>query len=189
MSPAMLTALQAQELRPAVFVAATFASGPMYMWSGRGPITWNGHTWTGVGAFGGVSIIEEGATVEAKGISLSLSGVDPASLADALQEIQLGLPVQVYLGLFDSSMALIADPLSSWVGRMDQPTIDISGTTATIAINCENRLLEMGVPVDRRYTQDDQQIQNPGDNGFKFVVSIQELTIFFGQSAQSQNNL
>jgi len=31
----------------------------------------------------------------------------------------------------------------SWAGRTDQPTIEMDGSTATISINCENRLVEM----------------------------------------------
>lgn len=189
MSSPMLAALTASALRPAIFVEATFATETLRMWSGVGSVSWNGHTWTGVGSFGGISIIEEGATVEARGITLTLSGIDSEVLADALQEIRIGLPVTVYLALYDASFVLIADPLTSWSGRIDQPTIDVSGLAASISINCESKLLDLNVPSDRRYTLEDSQIDAPGDLGFQFVQSIQECTIFWGNSPSATTNV
>jgi hypothetical protein len=189
MTAGYLAAIQSAALRPALLVEANFTSGPIYVWSGMGSITWSGHTWTGLGSLGNVSMIEEGATVEAKGITLTLSGIDPTLLTGILDEFQVGLPAIVSLGLFDSSGALIADPVGCFVGQMDQPTLDVTGTSATIAINCESRLIELNVAVDRRYTNEDQQRDYPGDRGFEFVNSIQEAQIYFGRTPSSVNNL
>jgi len=189
MTSAYQAAISSAVLRPALFVQATFVSGPLYVWSGMGPITWNGQTWIGVGTLGTVSTIEEGSTVSAKGVTLTLSGLDPTLLEDVMEEFQVGLPALVYLGVFDATGALIADPVCCFSGRMDQPTIDISGTTASIAINCENRLVEMNVSVERRYTDEDQQLDYPGDLGFQFVNGIQDAQIYFGRSPSSKNNL
>ena len=84
-----------------------------------------------------------------------------------LGEFQTGTPVIVYLGPF-SGGALIANPATSWSGRMDRPQVDIDGRTSSISINCESRLLSMNVAVDRRYTPDDQQRDWPGDLGLKW---------------------
>ena len=191
MSSEMLAAITSQNLRPALFVALQFASGWAYVWSGIGSIAWNGHTWLGVGTLGTISVIEEGANVQARGITLTMSAIDPAMLADALQETQLGLPVLVYLGMFDSASppSLIASPITSWAGRMDQPTIEISGQMATMSINCENKLLDMNVACDRRYTGEDAAAENPGDLGFQFVTSIQNCTIYWGATPASSNNI
>jgi hypothetical protein len=184
-----LTALNSAALRLALFVEAHFTSGPIYVWSGVGQIVWGGHTWTGLGTLGSVSTIEEGATVAAKGITLTLSGIDPTLLTGILDEFQAGLPVIVSLGLFDANSSLIADPAGCFVGQMDQPTLDVTGTSATIAINCESRLIELNVAVDRRYTNEDQQRDHPGDRGFEFVNSIQETQIYWGRTPSSANNL
>ena len=189
MTPAVLGAMQGAVLRPALFVEAAFVSGPIYVWSGIGQITWNGQVWTGIGTLGSISTIEEGSTVAAKGITLTLSGIDASLLNDVMTEFQVGLPVSVTLGVFDTNNALIADPVCCFSGRMDQPTIDVTGTLATIAINCENRLVEMNVAVDRRYTDEDQQMDYPGDLGFQFVNGIQEAQIYWGRSPSSTNNL
>jgi hypothetical protein len=189
MSPAYLAAISSALLRPALFVQAGFTSGPLYVWSGMGPITWNGQVWTGIGTLGSISTIEEGSTIAAKGITLTLSGIDPALLTEVMGEFQVGLPVIVTLGVFDQNGALIGDPVCCFSGRMDEPTIDVSGTTASIAINCENRLVEMNMAVERRYTDEDQQMDFPGDLGFQFVNGIQDAQIYWGRTPSSKNNL
>lgn len=168
---------------------AYFTSGPLRVWSGGGTITWNGNSWTGIGTLGSVSTIEEGSNVEARGITLTMSGIDVTLLSGVMTEFQQALPVTVWLALFDNSNALIADPVTGFAGRMDQPIIQADGQTATISINCENRLLDMNVSVERRYTNEDQQLDHPGDVGFEFVNSIQEVTIWWGKSPSSHNNM
>lgn len=189
MSADVLAAITSQNFRPALFVETNFTSGPTYLWSGVGTISWNGHDWTGVGSLGGVSVIEEGSTVEAKGISLSLSGIDATLLTGIMQEFQVGLPCLVYFGVFDSSGSLIPDPILSWSGQMDQPTIEMDGQTATITINCENKLVSMNVAVDRRYTNEDQQRDHPGDRGMEFVASIVDVMVYWGRTPSSHNNM
>jgi len=184
----MLAALAGSELQCAFFVAANFASGPVYMWTGFGPITWNGQTWIGTGSLGSVSPIDEASTVEAKGLTLTLSGIDSSLLGDVMSEFALGLPVTVYLGLFNAGV-LIASPITSWAGRMDQPLIEVDGKLATISINCESRLLDMNTAVDRRYTADDQQRDWPGDLGFNFVNAIQEMTLYWGTAPTTSGTI
>ena len=179
----MLAALSASTLYPSIFVSMTFATGTVYVWSGIGTISWNGHSWQGVGSLGSITTIEESGTVEAKGLTLTLSGIDAGLLADDLQEFQSGGAAVIYVGLWDitvSPAALIADPLTSWAGRMDFPVVEISGDSAVISIVCESRLLEMQVPNQLYYDQDTQQALFPGDLGMTFVAGCQGANISWG---------
>jgi hypothetical protein len=189
LSPALLTALSAPILNPALFVQAQFSDETVYMWSGVGSVTWNGHTWIGLGGFLGVTTPEDSSTVEAKGITLMLSGMDAKMLPQALNDVVLGYPVTVYLALYDSNNTLIDGPVVAWAGRLDQPTFEVGGTEVSLQINCESRLLDMNVGVDRRYTHEDNQLDNPGDLCFMFVDSIQEMTLFWGNYPLSSNNI
>lgn len=189
MTPAMAQAFSAKYVSPALFVEIHFISEVVYTWSGNQPVTWNGHVWIGVGYLGSISTVEEGSTVEAKGIVISLSGIPADTLTDVLTDMQQGLPAIVYLGCFDDAGTLIPDPLVAWSGKTDQPTIDMNGETATLSINCESRLVEMNVAVDRRYTNEDQQMDYPGDRGLEFQTAIQDARIFWGQVPSSKNNL
>lgn len=190
MSSAMLSAISAPILYPAIFVNIGFASGPAYVWSGVGSMTWNGNTYTGVGDLGSISVIEEASSVEAKGIEVSLSGIDPTMLADALEEHQLGLPMVVYLALYDApGGSIIASPLIAWQGRTDQPTITISGETATISIRGESRILDQSIAPGYRYDNDTAQIFQNGELGFLATSAIQEMTINFGVASIATQNI
>jgi hypothetical protein len=177
---AMLTALSSGFLQPALFVSCAFANETVYVWSGIGSIVFGGHTYIGVGTLGAVSTIEETTGVTAKGIVISLSGLNPQALDDVLGSWQVGLPVFVYLGLFNGG-ALIDTAITSWAGRMDAPTITVGGDTCTISINAESRLVDMNSSVELRYTQEQNEIDHPGDQSFQYVNMIQNVPVFWGQ--------
>jgi hypothetical protein len=185
---AVIAALASGLMRPAIFVAADFVDGTTYVWSGLGAIVWNGHTWTGIGSLGSVSTIEEGANVQARGATLTLSGLDPAILAQVMTQYKVTAPVTIWLGLRDTSGALIPDPIISFRGRMDQPTLTVNGPSGTLNINCENRLIDMNVSVESRYTDQDQKLTYPDDRGLEWVNAIQSITIFWGRTPTAQNN-
>lgn len=63
------------DIVPILFADLSFASGMVYVWSGVGPFIYNGNTYAGVGAFGKISPIQEGTSVEAQGMVVSLSGI------------------------------------------------------------------------------------------------------------------
>jgi hypothetical protein len=187
-TPEFIAAVESGYVRPAIFVEIHFLTGPVYVWSGAGSIAWGGVTWLGVGNFGSISPIEEGATVNARGITLSLSGVDPTLLSDVLNEYQQNLPAVIYFGVRDNTGALIPNPITSWAGRTDQPTITVDGESATISIACENRLVILNNSVERRYTDADQKGDYPDDRGFEFVNAIQNVTVYWGRHPDSSNN-
>lgn len=184
MSSGMLTAIQAGLLRPAVFVQAQFLTGTVFIWTGYGTITWNSQNWSGIGDLLSISTIEEGATVDARGILISLSGINNSLLADCLQEFQVGAPVVVYLGLFNNASppGLIDTPVVSWAGRMDQATVDVGADQAIISIAVESKLLLNNVGVDRRYSADDSAILGSQDLSFRFVTSFYGQSLTWGRS-------
>ena len=185
MSAAMLAAIQSNNIAPAIFCSILFQTGAVYLWSGYGPISWNGQTWQGIGSLGTVTVVEEGADVTARGVVLSLSGFDPNLINLLLTELKIGAPANLYLGMFSlSPVALLADPIPVWAGRTDQPIIDVSATLGSISINCENRLLDLNRVSARRYTNDDQHMDYPQDRGMEFVYSIQEVIISWGAKPQ-----
>lgn len=188
-TPAMLAALQAGELLPAFFVQIQFISETVYLWTGTGNISAIGHTWSGLGSMLGIATVEEGSSVEARGVVISLGGFDPTVVPEILSDYKLGNVAVVYLGLFDpaSLSSLIADPLIIFAGETDQPTVDIDGPTATISLACENVLANMNVAANFLRTQENQQQAHPGDLGLSFVDGLAEKVIYWGRSASSHN--
>ena len=185
---AMLAALQSPNLQPAIFVSIQFKTTTAYIWSGIGTITWNNQTWTGLGSLLNFAPIESAATVEARGITILISGLDATLLSDCLTEFQDGLAVAVYFTAY-SNGSLIPSPITAWSGRTDQPTFTVAGDSATVAIACENRLIDMNIAIDRRLTHQDQQMEWPGDIGLSFVNGLIEVTLLWGQQATVTTNI
>ena len=185
LTAAQIAEITAQNMRPALFIQALFTSGYIYVWSGIGTISWNGQTWTGVGSLGAISPIPETSDLTAAGLKLSLSGIPASLITSALGEVRQGAPVFIYQGFLTPSGGVVANPNNAWSGRMDTCEIAEGGDTATIAITAESRLLDLNRSRERRYTKQDQAIDFPGDTGFDFVPSLQELSIVWGRSTNT----
>ena len=184
----MAAAIGLPGTQPSLFVQIQFAPDTVYLWSGRGSVAWGGHTWRGMGLLLELTAAEDAATVEARGIAITLSGLDPVRFAECRDEFALGMPVTVYLGLW-SGGELIPSPIPVWSGRTDQPVFEVGPDVVTVTMACENRLADMNVAVDRRLTNQDQQMDWPGDLGFQFVDALQEQTLWWGTMPNTTNNI
>jgi hypothetical protein len=181
-----IAALAEGYLYPVILVQIQFASGTVYMSSFNQPILLDGTVYSGVGSLMEISTIEDGSSVNARGVTVTLSGIDPTLLPATMDEFQVGLPAAIYLGLFGTGGQLQMDQsVLAWAGRTDQPTISSDQDTASISINLESVLLDMNTPVPYRWTQIDQQKFFPGDQGFAWVNSIQSVPLYWGQNTNS----
>lgn len=181
MTPAMEAALIARDVRPALFFEGQFPSGYLRLWTGLGDIAWNGQTWTGAGNLIGVSGFDEGQDVVARGLSVSLSGVPTSLVSLAILDARQGMPGRIWVALRAADGSIIADPIQSFAGRLDVPTLADTGDTCTISITYESRLIDLNRPRELRYTHEAQQQLYPGDLGFEFVTSIQDKEIAWGR--------
>ena len=175
-----LTALAASNIQPVYFAALQFTSGVSYFWTGIGVIHWNGHDWSGTGALGTVSDITQTDELSAENITLALSGILSTNVSAALNECRQNNTVDVWLGLLADNGSLIVDPVKTFSGRMDVPTVQDDGETATISITAENELIILQRASQRRYTNDDQHIDFPDDNGFQFAPHIMSWNGIWG---------
>lgn len=173
----MLTAIAAGTVRPALFFEGVYDSGGsdayLRLWTGVGSISWNGHTWVGGGEQLGISQLEETRDVKAVGFTVTLSGMPSSLVAIALASVRQGRAGTLWLGCFDASNALIADPYQLQKGRFDIVVIEDAGETCTIAAQYESRLVDLERPRERFYTSEDQYLDFAADLGFAFVPDIQ----------------
>ena len=167
------TALDSNFLTLAFFVMLTFRTTTEYVWTGIGNIDWNGHTWQGVGTLGSISSVSEGTKVQAEGISLTLSGIPTELLTESLNDIQQGLPVRLYLAMFNNGV-IIPDPVCAYAGLMDQPEIVMGTQTVEITIAVENKMVNLQRSQNRRYTDADQRMDYPNDDAFLSVNRLQD---------------
>lgn len=174
MTAAMKTALQQAVVRGGIqLIEMKFDSGDVCVWSGIGDFVWDSKTFSGVGRFGGVSVIEETTENKSQSIQLSLSGVDAASISEAMTEDYLGRRLNGWIGLFDSDWQLIADPIQNIFHRMDGVEIVDGEDSATVRVTAYPRLNDLFRPRVRRHTDADQQSRFPGD---RFFDQKQDLT-------------
>jgi hypothetical protein len=181
-TPTMIAQLTAPNIKPVLFLKMQFNTGPIFVWSGIGMLNWNGLQWTGLGQLGTISAVEESSELAATNVTFTLSGIPQDLIQDALSEVRQGNPVQLWFGTLGDDNNVLADPLQIFAGRMDTPTIDEGALTGTISISVENRLIDLNRARERRYTNQDQQIDHPGDLGFQYVQAIQQWNGTWGKA-------
>lgn len=181
---ALTSGVQAAIAQPQIvmllFVELDFASGFLRLTTAGHDVTWNGYTWTGVGMLGAVEAVQEDTALQANGIRLTLSGVDSAIIAIALQEHYQGRAANLWLGFFNTSGAIVADPLLVFAGRMDHMQA-VDGDTAAVTLYLENDLVAWDRPEVRRFTDADQKRDYPDDRGFEFVTAAATSTLTWGR--------
>ncbi len=179
-SSPMLAELTGNQIAPCFLAIITFRSATEYVWTGPCPLTWNGNTFTGIGSLGKISPVAEGVDINAEGMTLSLSGIDPALLAESVTDVQVGAPVTVYFALVDGSLNIIGTPYPLFVGQVDQPSITPGTEDITISLKCESRLSDLQRANQRRYTSADQRLYYPDDIGFSWVEILNDQALRWG---------
>lgn len=176
-------ALQADRVQPILLAKINTTGGDVRVWSGIGDITFNSEIYTGIGTFGGVSEVEENTDLGAAGVTFSLSGIPSEMISIALFQVEHNRPATVWLGALDlTTGALIADPYQLFTGFTDVPSIEESGESSMITLTAENKLIDLDRPRTRRYTSEDQKIDDPTDKGFDFVPSLQDTQVTWGRT-------
>ena len=179
----MLAAIQAGTLRPVLFYegqfrnTVTLAVEYMRLWTGYGSISWDSHTWTGTDLLA-IEGIEETTQQRSVGFRIGLNGISSTVLTVALDaDKSRNLPGTVWLGALDSTGAVIADPYLARTGFLSKVSWSDNGERCNISAEYEDENVALLVPFDRRYTPEDQAIDNPGDRGFDDVAQLQDKTI------------
>lgn len=164
-----------------VAVEMNFPSGFSRMNTSPYVIAINGNNFAGTGQLGTVSSVSEESSLTAKGVTLTLSGIDPAMVNIALSENPQGRSCKMWVCLFDANHALIADPYPVGVWRMD--TMDVTmDKTATISLKAESVLADWSRPRVRYYTDGDQQSRWQGDVFFDQLAPNLDKEILWGRS-------
>lgn len=178
-STQVANALDDETISPFFAVDLDFDSGSLYVWSGYGNLTIGGKTYLGAGELLNISTVEETTEMQAKGATISMSGIPSSFIALALTEPYQGRECRIYFGVTSSP----SNYVEVFAGEMDQMNITETGDTCTIAVTAENVLIRLERPTVRRFSDEDQKSRYPSDEGFKFVASLQDKEIFWGRTA------
>lgn len=167
-----------QVISPHILCELDFPSGVVRFWTGPNDIDWNSQTWESNGREIAFSAISETTDGSSQGISIDVSGIDSSDVSDVVDDEFQDSDATIWLALYDADThSLAADPFQMFKGKMDQADLRDDGSSATISIKCESRLINQIKRISYRYTNQDQQLLYPGDLGLEFVAGIQDKKV------------
>lgn len=181
LSSSNTSAVTAQVVRPVIFVELVYDNATTRVHSDTQSLSFEGKQFTGVGGLGGISAVQEQGELAVSGLELTLSGIDSALVAQALNEPYQGRPASVWVGYKGADNQLVDTPILIFKGRMDRQSISL-GEKAEIRISVENRLVDWDRPRVLRYNHASQQSRFPADKGLMFVEQAAEKRIVWGQA-------
>lgn len=171
LSAPVLAALASGSVALVQLLRMDFSTTPIYLNSSTWDLVFGGITYKGAYGLGQISAITD-KPGEVQGITLELHGADAARISLALDDTDVvqGTPVTIRTAIIDTSTYQILDAPIEWVGTMDTMSIAEDGQTASIAVTCESRAVDLLRGNPAFYSDTDQRIRNATDGSFKYVV-------------------
>jgi len=183
---ALLTAMaDLGGIYPIVMVYLDWPNDTLRVHSGAGEITYDGHTWHGVGTLGGINSDggEQSGLVQSE-MAVSLSGILADKISWATDDDIRGRDMEVFFGLTTrpGKGPLVSDPYSVFRGTMERPEFSSSGpddqgreTTVATVYGVS------GVPAradgEVVHSDADQQANYPGDTFFEHTGFATDVEI------------
>lgn len=185
LSAGMITAIAESVIRPVYLFKGEFEGSTLYLSSIQKNVSFDSQTWLGNGSIIDFGDIEESSDGRATGWQAILNGADQTLVSLALGNTNQTKLGTLYLGLLDSSEALIADPEQIASGFFDSAIIEETGERCTITLLYENELLLSRRIAELRYTHFSQQSIFPGDDGFEYTNLLEDWSGFWGKSGRT----
>lgn len=171
------TALDSGFWRPVLFVELTLSASTLRLHDYVGDIVWNSLTWTGVGSFGRIDVVEEGEQVSPYALTLTLSNIDTTLAPEAIGGELDQTAVAIYWGMLDDGAALLADPVELWSGVVDATDIIASRVNGAISVTCESDLGRFSRISGALFSAEDLRASYVGDTFFNYLPNMQDLVI------------
>jgi hypothetical protein len=164
----------------ALLVRGRFDSGDFAIWTGMGPVIWQGVTYLSGGNL--LQVGEAGASAggEAAGLSITLSGIDPETIAIAEAEQFQRRPVEVLLAVLDNAGQIIGTD-GFFTGLADDMDSDDNPERPRVTLTCEPRSLDLSRPRPFKYLPEDQKQRFAGDTFFDMVQPLQNREDTWGR--------
>jgi len=179
MQAAAAAAIQNNNVPYLVLVELDFVEGFVRLTNAGYDFPWNGYTWTGAGNLGSISAIEEGQDLQMYGCTLTLSGMSSDIISKCFGTGYSGRAATIWIAPLDSNYNILADPVVVFMGKMDTMPITL-GDESAVQVTIESKLIDWERPRTRRYNNEDQQAEYPGDKGMEFVPQMVEKPLEWG---------
>lgn len=165
-------------LEPVLLVKFEFDT-PVYVHTNVGTITFESNVYTGVGELGEIQGAEESEQLSPSPLRLTLSGLTPEYIVEALDAGDYGDIVTIYKGYINSDGVLVESPWVYWRGTFEHANIELGDDRNAVTVVVQNDLKVLTEKSGRRWSDEDQQREYPGDTFFSFIHGIanQKLTV------------
>lgn len=153
---------------------------PIRVWGGNGEITFDDRTFTPIGDRGLVQVAGGALGGAAQNITLSLSGIDPETLALLDAEEVRGAPAVLWRLIFNNAGNTLLDFHVWGRGRLDQLVREEEiGGSASISVQLETAARGLGRRGGRMRSDADQRLIDPADGFFKNVSFAAEKQLYW----------
>lgn len=180
----METDVAADVVRPFLAISIDLPD-PVFAWTGKGTINFNGEDWAGAGEFGTIEAVSETSDGAANGIKVTALKLPSEFAADIADQATKGAAMELYIGTLNETMQTVSAFKRLWVGRVDTYTITDGGDEISVAIAGETRMRDQGRPSVKRFTDEYQQREYPGDLFFEYVAAMTEVSILWAATEAS----
>lgn len=170
---------ESAEFKYIVLVKLAFPSGTVFAHNGVGTHSFGGDDYIGVGAFGGISPMEDTLQLRSKPIELTLSSIIPEIIDAIKTDDVFGRDADIYIGALDEDYQLKGTPDNWFSGHMETVKL-IIGSEDALAIRLQSRASRLQLRNNKRYTLEDHQTDFPGDIFFEFLPALMDAEISWG---------
>ncbi|WP_422101916.1 hypothetical protein [Vreelandella sp.] len=158
-----------------------FRDGVARAHTGTGQLVIEGHTYEGIGAFGGVSSTQEQLnSASPMAVTLTLSGLDAPLVASTLQDRCRGRAGKLMLVAYDDAGNYAADILFS--GKMDAAAMSYGGSEDdnAISVTITDRMIDWQRGGTERWTDENHRARHQDDRFFFAVAQLSDWPIYWG---------
>jgi len=146
-------------------------------------IEYNGHNYSAVGDLIGMESIENMAELTSIGMSISLSGIDPAYRQEIDNGGFLRAPIDISIAQLPDNTNVVPDNTAAFFhrGTCDTPNTEIDYDAGTMSINIGTQSVFGNldkIPDLCRTSQSSHKARHAGDDFFKYVASIAQEEIW-----------
>ena len=179
----LVNRLGADEQGIFVAVKAEFDTETIRIWNGTEDLVIDSATYLGAGSLLSIGAAEESSDLSSQGMNIVVSGMNKDVLDLALTESYQNRFITVFLGYLMGGSNEVAGTFTLFKGRMTSMSVNDTPDGATIAIDAENRLIDLERPSNLRYTKESQNFLHSGDTFFNRVATLQDKEIIWGRSS------
>lgn len=164
----------------------TGAADPVGFWDDLHAVEYNGRTYHGSGNVVQVGSVSARGDLTIPGITITISGLAPASIGLVRGEAIAQAPIRVDIGIWDvDTNELIPPLLPYFVGFIDdcRVTTPEAGGAGTIELICEST--SRALTIERTETRSDASCKalQPADRFYEYTGLAKDTPVYFGRNA------